>query len=166
MICPDDRQISTRKGTAADVCYSSYNGMVNTTDWNFQTSDQTNPDGGATVSGGLQRTYNRYGYSQEGYDCFNAAPDYVVRPFQSTLPPWLRNEGLSWRHYPRLYNRSAPDNTYLTHCVHHRRFYGKETAKMDCLVTLAGTSTMVNVSQMGHAGTDAAHPSKWVTQKN
>jgi len=162
LICPDDRQISTRKGTAANVCYSSYNGMVSTSDWTFETSDQTNPDGLGNVTGGEERTYNYYGYSQEGYDCF----DDSTRPFKSTLASWLRNEGLSWRHYPRLYNRNAPDNTIITHCVHHRRFYNKELAKMDAVVTLGGKSSMVNVSQMSRAGTDAAHPSKWVSQKN
>jgi len=162
LICPDDRQISKRKGTAANVVYSSYNGMVDENNWNFETSDQTNPDTLATVTGGVERTYNYYGYSNEGYDCFT----FAGRPFASTLPAWLRNEGLQWRHYPRLYNRNAPDNTYICHCVHHRRFYSKETSKMDAVVTVGGRSSMVNVSQMSHAGTDAAHPSKWVTQKN
>jgi prepilin-type N-terminal cleavage/methylation domain-containing protein len=162
LICPDDRQISKRKGTAANVIYSSYNGMVDENSWAFVTSDQTDPDVVTAITGGMERTYNCYGYSQEGYDCFS----FAGRPYASTLPSWLRNEGLSWRHYPRLYNRNAPDNTYITHCVHHRRFYSKETAKMDAVVTLGGGSSMANVSQMSNAGTDAAHPSKWVSQKN
>jgi prepilin-type N-terminal cleavage/methylation domain-containing protein len=165
LICPDDRQIASRKGTANNAVYSSYNGMVKEgsgSTWEWETSTQTNPDGGATIADAEQRTYNCYGFSQEGYDCFT----FATRPYASTLPAWLRNEGLSWRHYPRMYNRNAPDNTIICHCVHHRRFYSKELAKMDAVVTLGGTSSMVNVGQMSRTGTDAAHPSKWVSQKN
>jgi len=162
LICPDDQQIATRKQTAKDVVYSSYNGLINSNDWNFQTIDGTNPDGGGTISGGPMRTYNFFGYCQEGYDVFNLT-NY---PFKSTLPAWLRNEGLKWQHYPRLFNRNAPDNTIITHCVHHRRFYKRETAQMDIVLTLNGRTATVNVSQMGRAGSDEAHPSKWVSQKD
>lgn len=163
LICPDDRQITNRKEEAAETCYSSYNGMVESTTWNFDDTKGTNPDGGAEVDG-VERTYNYEGYCQEGYDVFSYHAS-VARPFASTLPLWLRNEGLSWRHYPRLYNRNAPDNTIITHCVHHRNFYKRETSQMDAVVTLGGDTDMVNVSQMKKVGADEAHPSPWVTQK-
>lgn len=162
LICPDDRQIKDRKQAAADAIYCSYNGFVDEDDWDFQTTTVTNPDGDVEIAGAPQRTYNYYGYAHEGYDGFA----FDTRPFKSTLPSWLRNEGLQWRHYPRLYNRSAPDNTIITHCMHHRRFYKRDLAQMDPVVRLNGNSAMVNVSQMSKPGSDAAHPSKWVTQRN
>lgn len=163
LVCPDDRQISSRKQAAADVVYSSYNGEVELTTWAFAAVTGTNPDGGGAVDG-AKRTYNFEGYCHEGWDVF-AYHATVPRPYANTLPAWLRDEGMSYRHYPRLQNRNAPDNTFITHCVHHRAKYGRETSKMDVVVNLGGKATMNNISQMGQPGADAAHPSKWVWQK-
>jgi prepilin-type N-terminal cleavage/methylation domain-containing protein len=160
LVCQDDVNISTKKQQASDECYSSYNGYP-TADLHAFAQGSTTPPDGSTAITGDKRTYNYYGYGQEGYDAFT----FATRPYASILAPWLRNEGLSWRHYPRLYNRQAPDNTYVTHCLHHRRFY-KGSSEMDAAVTLGGDSKMVNVSQMSQAGSDATHPSKWVSQKN
>jgi len=170
LICPDDLQIRNSKASAIGVVYSSYNGLEldpKTGNWGvFESVDGTNPDtaGTDTVTGG-KRTYNYEGFCQEGWDVF-AYHATEPRPFANTLPSWLRNEGLSWRHWPRLYNRTAPDNTIITHCVHHRRFYKKDLAQMDAVLRLDGKTKMLNVSQMSKAGTTEDNPSKWVSQRN
>ena len=169
LICPDDHQILKSKGSAADVVYSSYNGWEvdpKAGNWGvFESFAGTNPDGVAAVTGG-KRTYNYNGFCEEGWDLFAYNTPDTPRPFANTLPSWLRNEGLSWRHYPRLYNRTAPDNTIICRCVHHERFYKKDASTMDAIVRVGGQAKMMNVSQMSKAGTTEDSPSKWVSQKN
>jgi prepilin-type N-terminal cleavage/methylation domain-containing protein len=168
LICPDDLQIRNSKASAQGVVYSSYNGWEldpKTGNWGvYESVDGTNPDGLSAVTGG-KRTYNYLGFCQEGWDVF-AYHATVPRPFANTLPSWLRNEGLKWRHYPRLYNRTAPDNTIITHCVHHRRFFKKDMAMMDAVLRLSGKTKMMNVSQVSKAGTTEDNPSKWVSQRD
>jgi hypothetical protein len=60
-------------------------------------------------------------------------------------------------------NRNAPDNTYVTHCVHHRKDYGKPTAEMDIYLTVGGSTKTVNVKQMEK---DTSGASDWVTQQD
>lgn len=170
LICPDDRQIDGVTKDAKDKAYSSYNGYVQSpqASWDFAPVTAKSPDGDIEITG-QKRTYNYWGYSQDGWDCFSY--DRMTGtgnvPYATTLPAWLRNEGLSWRHYPRLYNRNAPDNTIIVHCVHHRDHYKRATDMMDTIVTVGGSAKKVNVSQMGATGTDpVAEPSLWVTQKD
>ncbi|MEN6305862.1 MAG: type II secretion system protein [Armatimonadia bacterium] len=166
-LCPDDRQIDGVEKQAKDRIYSSYNGWVADpgTSWDFETVDATRPDTDATVNG-PKRTYNYYAFSEEGWDAFNDTDWPYVKP-TLTLPAWLRNEKLRWRHYPALWNRSAPDNTIIVHCVHHRSHFKKDTDKMDAIVTIGGSAKMVNVSQMSHHDTsDAADVSQWVKQSD
>ncbi|MHB8995806.1 MAG: type II secretion system protein [Armatimonadota bacterium] len=166
LICPDDQQVKRYAADAKEKIYSSYNGWVVApgTSWDFEDVDTTRPDTGASVTG-PKRTYNWYGYSPDGWDPFywNDPTDNNM-PYASTLPAWLRNDGLSYRHFPRLANRQAPDNTIVTHCVHHRAQYKQDSAKIDIICTLGGSTKVVNVSVMSAPGADAAHPSKWVKQ--
>jgi len=171
LICPDDRQIKGRETGAKERVYSSYNGWVAapaTTDasWDFESVTTESPDGAASITG-PKRTYNWFGYSNDGWDPFywNSVADTNM-PYKSSLPAWLRNEGLSYRHYPRLANRQAPDNTIITHCVHHRTHFKRAGDWMDPMVTVGGTSKMVNVGNMKQVGADAAHPCKWVKQSD
>lgn len=171
LLCPDDKQIKGREEAARDRGYSSYNGWVESpgsTDasWDFQSASTKTPDGGSTVNG-PKRTYNWFGYSQDGWDVFywNSFADTNM-PYKSSLPSWLRSEGLSYRHMPRLANRKAPDNTIITHCPHHRQFYKRDNDKIDIIVTVGGTSKVVNVGNMSQPGEDLAHPAKWVKQSD
>lgn len=163
-ICPDDRQIDGVEKTARDKLYSSYNGWVAdaSTDWDFEDVEGTRPDTGDAVTG-PKRTYNYHCLSQEGWDVFNPTVWPYVTP-TPTLPQWLRDEKLRWRHYPALWNRNAPDNTIIVHCTHHRSHFKKATDKMDAVVTVGGSAKMVNVSQMGHFETGGV--SQWVKQSD
>lgn len=45
--------------------------------------------------------------------------------------------------FPGLCNRNAPDETIVTHCIHHRSFYGKEDTQQDIIVRLGGDVSKV-----------------------
>ena len=181
LICPDDQQIKGLEAEAKEKVYSSYNGWVkkplagDDASWDFEAVTCKTPDGGGDISG-KKRAYNWLGYvnrgvaadhADDGWDAFywNSAADTNM-PYKAALPAWLSNEGLSYRHYPRLANRQAPDNTIITHCVHHRSHFKRPTDMMDVLVTVGGTAKLVNVKQMSEPGADAAHPNKWVKQSD
>lgn len=164
LVCPSDTQIKGYNKQARDNCYSSYNGWVTNpgTSWDFANASFTNPQTGATVTGPT-RYYNYYGYAQEGSDPYWIAvpPDGNLPPYLTTAPSWLTSEGLRLRHYPRLMNRNAPNNTYITHCVHHRAAYRNASAAMDLYVNVGGTVKLVNVKQMEKVEGGA---SGWVKQ--
>ena len=167
MICPDDKQIEGVEQTAKEKYYSSYNGWVKSAkdSWDFDTGTFKSPDPVTPTVTGPKRTYNWLGYTQEGWDAYSY--DWTTRttnmPYATTLPSWLHKEGLYLRHYPRLSNRAAPDNTIITHCVHHRDFYRKPLAQIDIYVNVGGEGARVNVSQQS-ATEDEDHPAKWVSQ--
>ena len=166
LICPTDRQIRGREEQARANCYSSYQGWVSdpATSWDFSTGTFHRADDAATTISGPTRYYNFFGYCQEGVD-----PHYYISPadhnvpYLLTAPSWLTNEGLRLRHYPRLMNRNAPDNTYIAHCVHHRADYGKPASRMDIYLTVGGSAKVVNVSQMENVELGA---SKWVKSRD
>lgn len=170
LICPDDIQIKGHEQDAKDKVYSSYNGWVaapgsTAASWNFEDATTKSPDGGADVTG-PKRTYNWFGYTNDGWDSFywtSAAATNM--PYATTLPSWLRNEGLSYRHFPRLSNRNAPDNTIITHCVHHRSHAKRDGDKMDIIATIGGSTKVVNVTNMG-ADRGTSKPTKWVSQSD
>jgi prepilin-type N-terminal cleavage/methylation domain-containing protein len=171
LLCPDDRQVKGHDDAAKTRVYSSYNGWVaspGSTDatWDFEQVTTKTPDGGGSITG-TKRSYNWFGYSQDGWDVFywNSFADTNM-PYKSSLPAWLRSEGLSYRHYPRLANRQAPDNTIITHCLHHRVFYKRDSDKLDIALSVGGTTKVVNVGNMSQPGEDLAHPSKWVKQSD
>ena len=170
LICPDDRQIDGMEAAAKDRVYSSYNGFVSAPDpadettWAFK-SDTFHPaDNASGTMTGPTRYYNYYGYTQEGTDAyyFNSPSDNNV-PYLTTAPSWLTNDGLHLRNYPRLFNRDAPDNTYVAHCACHRQHYSKTSDEIDIYVNLGGAAKRVNVKYMEQQSNGA---SRWVTQKD
>jgi len=137
------------------------------TSWDFAQGTFHRADDESVTFTGPTRFYNYYGYTQEGVDAYyyNSSADHNV-PYliTATAPTWLSNDGLRLRHYPRLYNRYAPENTYVTHCVHHRAAYGDNVAAMmDIYLTLGGSAKVVNVSQMNAVKNGA---SRWVRQQD
>ncbi len=86
------------------------------------------------------------------------------------VPDFLDAAGLSWRHFPALINRHAPDYTIVTHCPHHRKYYDDPTKEMDIIVTLGGQTSLVNITDLGDptkTGAPAGAPSAvagWVHQ--
>lgn len=169
LVCPDDIQIKGKDTAAKDKVYSSYNGWVASpgstpASWDFATVDTTSPDGTA-ITGGPKRTYNWFGYSDDGWDAFYwNGPGATNMPYATTLPSWLRNEGLSYRHYPRLSNRNAPDNTIVTHCMHHRSHFRRPGDQMDIIATVGGTTKLVNIGNM--SASETGKPTKWVSQSD
>lgn len=166
LICPDDMQIKGHESDGKDKVYSSYNGWVENpgTSWDFASVDTKSPDGGVAVNG-PKRTYNWFGYSNDGWDVFYWGASGTPMPYETTLPSWLRNEGLSYRHYPRLWNRNAPDNTIFTHCVYHRSHFKRTGDQMDIIATIGGSTKTVNVNNMSDTAGDTKTP-KWVTQSD
>lgn len=162
LVCPDDRDIDGVEKAAADRVYSSYNGVAEdpaTDKWQFKTATGlTNPDGGGSIDG-YERTYNYFGFTVEGWDAY----DWSNWPWQTGAPSWYAAQGLKYRHLPRLSNRQAPDNTIITHCIHHRQHYKHDQDRLDMIVTVGGDTDSVNVSNMSAA--ESGSSSKWVTQK-
>lgn len=165
LLCPEDQAAVRYADLAKEKVYSSYNGevdftldMTQATSWAFKTS---------TFNGEArpQRLYNYYGYSYDpatgrttGYDLYSnqPTPDWPspgnVDPSTGSnyvLPTWLASEGLTWRFYPHLVNRYAPDNTIVTHCTRHRSNYGSDVARqMDIVLRLGGETSRVLIQPM------------------
>ncbi len=136
LICPDDRAAKTARKKAIDLVYSSYNADIDLATWDENT----------TVPLLDKRLYNYFGYDSNGYDVYDWT-NYIGPEHGFSLPWWLREKGLSWRHYPRLMNRYAPDNTIVTHCVKHRHHW-KQANWRDIVARLGGDIKVVPVSQM------------------
>ncbi len=156
MLCPDD-QLAQREGeTAREKVYSSYNGMVDPNTWQFELNGSSLP----------LRLYNYYGYDSDGYDVFTppGGANPFISPVNSALPTWLASDGLTWRFYPRLMNRYAPDNAIITHCPHHRSRYGTTPDKQrDLVLRLSGRTDKVTIGPMATA--DGTGVAPWVHQK-
>jgi len=145
MICPADTEALAHADEAHNKLYSSYNGLVDFNTWEFQTSafnGEQRPE----------RLYNYYGYSftpgstpgtweSEGLDQWVLPADNtgtVQWPSPTTgMPSWLQTDG-SWKFYPRLCNRYAPDHTIVTHCPYHRKAYGSDERAMDLILRVSG----------------------------
>lgn len=167
LICPDDTRARQRTEEAKNLVYSSYNAdidLASTNPSNDWTDGQPWPDGLNPVPNQYylrNRLYNYYGYDAQGFD-----PYYqwnYPNPSTTPLPPWLASQGLKWRHYPRLINRYAPDNTIITHCVLHRRHYSDKASQHDMLVRVGGEGKVVIVGQM--EATDASGATGWEHQR-
>jgi len=86
-------------------------------------------------------------------------------PGPNGIPDYLDAAGLSWQHFPGLANRSAPDNTIVTHCPHHRKYYKDPADEMDIIVTLGGQTSLVNVRELGNPNrTGVGNMCGWVHQ--
>jgi hypothetical protein len=102
------------------------------------------------------RLYNYFGYTDTGYDpCWYStsagdANRYLGPEFGDPTPWFLADAELSWRYYPRLMNRYAPDNTIVTHCVFHRRHFSTTDRKKmkDVVARLGGEAKVSEVSEL------------------
>ena len=78
------------------------------------------------------------------------------------IPDFLDVARLSWQHFPALANRSAPDYTIVTHCPHHRRYFGDSAAERDIIATLGGQTSLGNVTDLGDpTKTGVPDPAVW-----
>ena len=158
LICPDDVFAKTRIDQAKQMVYSSYNANIDFKDnstW-CETTEWPVAGSGTGQYYLKNRTYNRYGYDSNGYDIYHEF-DYIGPEHGNSLPTWLGNYNLSWRHYPRLMNRYAPDFTIVTHCTFHRHHY-KASAQRDVIIRLGGEAKVINLSAMSAVGGDGATP--------
>jgi len=186
LICPDDREALQHAQECRDRVYCSYNGLVDWSTGHFRTltsggqailynyygytySCELLTDGDENCNAGLA------GYSS-GYDTDPAVqitpariqgvdtPDlsWLDSDTPNGIPDFLDAAGLRWQHFPRLANPGAPDYTIVTHCPHHRRYFGDPTQEMDIIVTLGGQTSLVNVTNMGEP--DATGVAGWVHQ--
>lgn len=169
-ICPDDRNIDGIEKEARARVYCSYNGAVTGVDtsdettWAFDEGNYTHIETLSTFDGPT-RWYNYYGYENGGVDPYNGeAGDPGHYPYASGAPTWLTDEGLKYKHYPRLSNRSAPDTTVITHCTHHRNFYNKQTEQMDLVMRLNGRHEKISWTAWKDPGSGTI--SKFVTQRD
>ncbi|HEY3397098.1 MAG TPA: type II secretion system protein [Armatimonadota bacterium] len=156
-ICPDDEDGRKDMEAAKSRVYCTYNGVIDPATWQF-----------VILNGHPERLYNYFGYTADGFDLYTPpAGDnpYPMPgpPSNSPLPAWLVSQGLSWRFYPRLVNRYAPDNTIVTHCPHHRTHYGDASRAMDPVLRLNGEAKKVVASSMYTPDSSGFAP--WVTQK-
>jgi prepilin-type N-terminal cleavage/methylation domain-containing protein len=164
LICPDDLKAKTRYQVAKDKIYSSYNADIDLANESTWLQGGTVPDGLLA-----NRTYNYYGFDDNGYDVYDDMT--YVRPTQANPnPPWWLEQDprmrLGWRHYPRLMNRYAPDNTIVVHCVHHRQHYSNAN-KRDIVMRLGGEGKVINLSEMAAkiTGPGGATVTAWVHQR-
>ncbi len=174
-ICPDDSDALKNVQDCRDRIYCSYNGIA---DWDDDNDDDNiwdlkyvlynyngytyqfkldpdDPDRIDEISAGN-------GFSS-GYDTGESGcilPKYAGLPAwmdgclangtsgSNDIPDWLDKAGLSWRHFPGLVNRHAPDTTIVTHCPYHRK-YDDEDTERDLVVRLSGKTDKVYTGQMG-----------------
>ena len=170
MICPADYDAQSHLDDAHNKLYSSYNGLVDFTTWKFQTSQFNGQPR-------EQRLYNYWGYSftpgsasgtweSKGFDQWVLPADNtgtVPWPSPTTgLPSWLQADG-SWKFYPRLCNRYAPDHTIVTHCLYHRSFYGNANRAMDMVLRVGGEVQKVQSQPLEQPDSTGWAP--WVHQR-
>jgi len=173
-ICPDDREALQNLGECRDRVYCSYNGLIDWDTWHFLTLGS---GGGAILYNYNGYTYQykldpadderinevaadngwSSGYDTEQAGCIlppgmPAWMDIYLADGTSGsngIPDFLDKARLSWQHFPALANRSAPDNTIVTHCPHHRKYEDNPDKKMDVIVTLGGKTSLVNITDLG-----------------
>jgi len=169
LICPNDQTLRGVPATQIPYNYSSYNGTIDaagTPDtlgyWAFK---------GFTDSDGLSRfyvTYNYSGFDDDGWDLSSwdsTAGKFVYPAAGGTLPQWMKDERKKWRHYPRLKNNRAPDNTIICRCIQHHKYYGAERSKWrDPIVRLGAGPDTVNYEPWTRVD-PTLHVSQWVMQK-
>jgi len=157
LFCPEDLGAKSKNKDAKDKVYSSYNA-------NFDL--MTDP---STWAVGLlpDRVYNYYGYDDTGYDVYDDTTYVRPTPAAPDPPWWLdRTKGLGWRHYPRLMNRYAPDNTIALHCPFHRHHYD-DANKRDVVIRLGGEAKVIHLSEMAAtiSGPGGVTANVWVHQR-
>jgi len=149
LVCPSDRAIDQKQPEARQRRYSSYNGVADD-----PASDKWDL---------VYAAYNYFGYDDEGWDSYDQSTCEAPEN-GDPLPTWLSSEGKGWKHYPRLGNRNAPDNTIATHCTNHRGFYHDEKDEKDPIIRLSGDADTITVSQWQDTE-GGAKPSLFKTQQ-
>ncbi len=76
------------------------------------------------------------------------------------IPDWLDKPGLSWKHFPRLRNKHAPDTTIVTHCPYHGKFVEAEEHQLDLIVRLSGETSTGYWTTLG-APEETGVPADW-----
>ena len=178
LICPNDTRIPR---ASAPHNYSTYNGLIHgamnptlspsSPDfWRFEA--QAGGVGSGTVLCCI--TYNYGGFTNEGWDeswwDTSTGRWTMLSPQGGTAPAWLTAEGKKWRHYPRMANPRAPDNTIALRCrAHHAHFAPDETESSpqptkwkDIYVRIGGDAKTVAYTPMAAPNADGA--SKWKIQ--
>ncbi len=149
LVCPDDRTIFGKEEEAKARRYSSYNGRINMADdpasatpWDFDTDPDT---GNQTI------TYNYNGFDVKGWDS-----NTPLMQGTDPLPVWLSAENRTWKHYPRLANRYAPEYTVVCHCIFHRDFYNKAQDKRDLIIRLSNETEQIVLQNWQQPDSDGA----------
>ncbi|MCX7598406.1 MAG: type II secretion system GspH family protein [Armatimonadetes bacterium] len=178
-ICPEDTRALQRQKEAKEQLYSSYNADIDLVVFLPNPSGHIESDGVYTYL--TNRLYNYFGYGQRmqdgswsadgagGYDKFyvynwTGGGAFIGPEFGDPLPWWLSEEGMHWRHCPRLMNRYAPDNTIVVHCPHHRKHGNKEI-----VARLGGDVVVTDRDNLDVTVTSRVNPqqkvSGWVHQR-
>jgi len=158
LICPEDQIALSLKGQVKQIVYSSYNGRP------------TDPAGGNWALAEVYFNHNGYDYSgAPGSAITSTGIDNLgldEASYRAVVMQELSSKGLRWRAAPRLKNASAPDNTIISHCVHHRRSArGQTENEMDFVVRLGGDVGPVKHVHM-ESDPDGAGPkiAPWISQ--
>jgi prepilin-type N-terminal cleavage/methylation domain-containing protein len=158
LICPEDQGIKPFLAQAQEKRYSSYNGLAA----DLASGDWT-----------LQEVY----YNYNGYDVIDAGGVYnstgvdnggtMEALYQQALMSEYAPKGLRLRAAPRLKNRSAPDNTIITHCVHHRATSKNVANQRDFVLRLDGSAKSIKHVRYNE-DPDANGPkiAPWISQLN
>ena len=155
LICPDDEDALGNLEACKQRNYSSYNGKV---------ADMPGNDWTLT-----ERYYNYYGYDENGVDYDPAAAWPENGLALSVWAPWLTEDGKTWKDYPRLRNRYAPENTIWVHCRHHRDFYSgqpdgqDETKKREIIARLGGKVDSFTLSELRTPNVTPSDGQDWNT---
>ena len=132
--------------------------------------------GGSTYGfGSLGGGISFYDFDNDGWDQTywdGTAGRWASTPdFNAPVPAWLANDGKKRRHWPRLGNRRAPDNTIIARCRAHDSCYGRDettsspepTKWRDVIVRKGSDVDTVNYSQWTAPVTAGA--SQWTIQE-
>lgn len=129
LICPEDQTIKPVLAEAREKLYSSYNGLA------------TDPRNGDWTLQEVYYNYNGYDIQAAGGACNSTGIDNggaVEAAYQAALMSEYGTKGLRLRNAPRLKNRSAPNNTIISHCIQHRRTSKSVANQRDFVVRLDG----------------------------
>jgi prepilin-type N-terminal cleavage/methylation domain-containing protein len=158
LICPEDMLIKPFLAQAQEKLYSSYNGLV------------ADPGSGDWTLQEVYYNYNGYdvvavggGYNSAGVD--NGGTMEAL--YQTALMAEYSSKGLRLRAAPRLKNRSAPDNTIITHCVYHRKTSKNVANERDFVLRLDGSTNIITHVRF-EEDPDGAGPkvASWISQLN
>ncbi|HJN14636.1 MAG TPA: type II secretion system protein [Armatimonadota bacterium] len=140
LVCPEDPIGKQFKGQAQDVVYCSWNGIPTSpgTDWTL--TDIWYNYNGYDMIGGASGEVDSTGIDNGGV---------VEGVYRTVIEGAYAPSGLRWRARPRLENRSAPDNTIITHCVHHhRQAAGKANAELEHVLRMSGADGTIKRTRM------------------